>query len=118
MQAWGSTNDSLILFTLLFLFGAPILALVGWAIVRGSKKGVSLWRTLGTGFLVATVTISAVIGWGYLWFTGPVYRAVARSNAGEWILIVVVLGFLLIPIAGIVLGIYAIRRVGRARSKA
>ena len=118
MQEWGPTNDSLILFILLFLFVVPIVALVGWGIVRGSKKGVSLWRTLGTGFLVATATISAVIGWGYLWFTGPVIRAVARSDAGEWILIVVVLGFLLIPIAGIVLGVYAIRRVGRTQPKA
>ena len=91
------------LLVVFLIFAVPVVALIGWAIIRGSRRGVRLWWTL----LVTAGTSGATYAWWNWvgWFVFDYFRNAATETA-FW------LGLLLIPVGGIVFGVWVVSRVG------
>ncbi len=113
MQGWEI--DAGPVYAALFLFfGLPVIVLVGRAILRGTEKGVSFWRVLGAGVLIAAATIGAFVGWIWLWVAGPIADAYGIESINWWADLIFVGILLLIPVGGVVGGVWALGRMGRA----
>lgn len=113
MQGWEI--DAGPVYAALFLFfGLPVIVLVGRAILRGTEQGVSFWRVLGAGVLIAAATIGAFVGWIWLWVAGPIADAYGIESINWWADLIFVGILLLIPVGGVVGGVWALGRMGRA----
>ena len=113
MQGWEI--DAGPVYAALFLFfGLPVIVLVGRAILRGTEKGVSFWRVLGAGVIIAAATIGAFVGWIWLWVAGPIADAYGIESINWWADLIFVGILLLTPVGGVVGGVWALGRMGRA----
>lgn len=113
MQGWEI--DAGAVFVVLFLFfGLPVIILVGRALLRGTEKGVSFWRVLGAGVLIAAATIGGFVGWFWLWADGPIADAYGIESISWWTDLIFWGVLLLIPVGGVVGGVWALGRMGRA----
>lgn len=90
------------------IFAVPVATLLGWAIIRGLRRGHQLWRTLLVALLVTAGTSGATYAWWNWagWIVFDNFRNVATETI-FW------LGLLSIPVGGIALGIWAVSRAGR-----
>ena len=113
MQGWEI--DAGAVFVVLFLFfGLPVIILVGRALLRGIEKGVSFWRVLGAGVLIAAATIGAFVAWFWLWADGPIADAYGIESINWWADLIFWGILLLIPVGGVVGGVWALGRMGQA----
>lgn len=90
------------------IFAVPVVALLGWAIIHGMRRGARLWRALLAALLVTAGTSGATYAWWNWggWFVYDYFRNAATETV-FW------LGLLVIPVGGIVFGIWAVSRAGR-----
>ncbi|MYC31956.1 MAG: hypothetical protein F4X64_02125 [Chloroflexi bacterium] len=89
------------------IFAVPVVVLLGWAIIRGMRRGARLWRAL----LVASLVTAGTSGAVYVWWNwvGPFVFDLRNDAIG----ILFFLAFLFIPIGGIAFGIWAVSQAGR-----
>ena len=95
----------------LFVLGFPPAVIIGWALARGSQRGVQFWRTLLVGLFMASATVGAIIGWTFLFYGSEAFydilgRAFRRVFLG---------GIFVILIGGIGISVWVLQRVGRPR---
>ena len=118
MEYWGEFSLGPIFLILFVIFGIPVLVIIGWAFVRGSSEGVSLWRTLVLGLILALVTLTATVWWVFWGLNELDGRGILRSITGGGFssVLVVLAGIVAIPAICITSGVWLIKRIVRSRT--